>query len=58
MPALQWFKSSYSANNGACVEVAFAAGRVAARDSKNPDGSILTFRPTAWQALVSRFPGR
>ncbi|MBW4719116.1 DUF397 domain-containing protein [Saccharothrix obliqua] len=23
MSELQWFKSSYSANNGACVEVAF-----------------------------------
>lgn len=58
MPALQWFKSSYSANNGECVEVAFTERRVAARDSKNPDGPVLLFPPTAWQTLVDGLPAR
>lgn len=36
-----WRKSSYSANEGACVELAHTAARGAIRDSKNPDGGHL-----------------
>lgn len=37
-----WRKSSYSGGNGGeCVEVAGARGRVALRDSKDPDGGVL-----------------
>jgi len=40
-----WRKSTYSGGNGGeCVEVATnLPGMVAVRDSKNPDGPILTF---------------
>ena len=58
MPALQWIKSSYSTNNGACVEVAFSANRVAARDSKNPQGAELSFPSNAWRALVDGLADR
>ncbi|MBB5956356.1 hypothetical protein FHS29_002942 [Saccharothrix tamanrassetensis] len=51
---LRWFKSSYSTNNGACVEVAFTPGTVLARDSKNPHAGRLAFSPTAWRALTAR----
>ncbi|PRW62670.1 DUF397 domain-containing protein [Actinopolyspora mortivallis] len=35
---LDWRGSSYSGNNGACVEVAALPGAVAARDSKDRQG--------------------
>jgi hypothetical protein len=50
---LLWFKSTRSAGNGACVEVAFtAAGPVAVRDSKDPDGPMLRFDAEAWRNFV------
>ncbi|MFD8917316.1 DUF397 domain-containing protein [Streptomyces sp. NPDC059569] len=50
---LEWVKSSYSGNNGNCVEVAvpFGGGR-AVRDSKNPGGPALLFSADEWQAFV------
>lgn len=54
MSGLQWFKSSYSSNNGACVEVALTPDTVLARDSKNPDAGVLRFPPAAWAALLDR----
>jgi len=48
-----WKKSSYSANSqGDCVEVA-VPGPVAVRDSKNPDGGMLTVPRTSWSAFIS-----
>ena len=35
-----------------CVEVAFVAGAVAVRDSKNRTGHILVFTPDEWDAFV------
>jgi hypothetical protein len=45
-----WHKSSYSGNGGvSCVEVARDHPRVVAvRDSKDPDGPVLTVAPTGW----------
>jgi len=38
----KWRKSSHSNGQAECVEVAFLRdGRVAMRDSKNPDGPML-----------------
>jgi hypothetical protein len=36
-----WRKSSYSGNEGSCVELAYSATSGAIRDSKNPDGGRL-----------------
>jgi uncharacterized protein DUF397 len=49
-----WRKSSYSGTQGNCVEVATnLPGIVAIRDSKNPDGEVLTVSRTSWAAFVA-----
>jgi hypothetical protein len=53
MEGMNWRKSSYSgANGGNCTEVGAAPGAVLVRDSKNPDGPRLAFRPEAWKAFA------
>ncbi|MET8632330.1 DUF397 domain-containing protein [Streptomyces sp. NPDC004096] len=48
-----WTKSSYSAGNGACVEVKSPTeAALAVRDSKVPDGPVLAFPADAWNAFV------
>jgi hypothetical protein len=50
-----WRKSSYSNTGANCVEVAQTrSGKVAVRDSKNPDGGALSFSPDEWQAFVTK----
>jgi Domain of unknown function (DUF397) len=44
-----WRKSSFSTNNGACVEV--DGSRI--RDSKDPHGAVLTFTPDEWRAFIA-----
>lgn len=46
-------KSSKSASNGACVEVAACDCHVKVRDSKDPDGAVLTFTLQEWDAFVA-----
>jgi hypothetical protein len=54
LTSADWHKSSYSSNNGNCVEVARSLPSVVAvRDSKNPDGPALVFTAAAWRAFVS-----
>ena len=49
----EWRKSSYSGQDGNCVEVARnLPGLVAARDSKVPGGARLVVSREAWQAFV------
>ena len=43
----------YSDGQANCVEVA-AAGLVAVRDSKSPDGPRLTFAADAWRRFTER----
>ncbi|MFJ5049569.1 DUF397 domain-containing protein [Streptomyces sp. NPDC088719] len=51
--ALEWFKSSYSSNDGPeCVEVASARSAVYVRDSKDLAGSQLGFTSAAWADFV------
>lgn len=54
-----WRKSSHSTGSeGQCVEVAALAARptgrmIRMRDSKNPDGPILSFSLAEWSAFLS-----
>ncbi|MCA1220713.1 DUF397 domain-containing protein [Streptomyces sp. 8L] len=58
--ALKWFKSSYSADQGNCIEVAYddadtvATATIHIRDSKNPTGPLLSVNPAAWAAFTRR----
>lgn len=47
-------KSSYSSPDAQCVEVAKAPGAVAVRDSKNPEGGMLTLSVAEFGALLDR----
>ena len=55
-----WRKSSYSGRNGGtCVEVRVVPGAkegsdyvITMRDSKDPDGPVLTFTPDEWRAFT------
>jgi hypothetical protein len=49
-----WTKSSYSGNQGDCVEVAFGAVSAAlpVRDSKVSDGPAVVLRDTTWGVFV------
>ncbi len=49
----EWQKSSYSGQDGNCVEVARnLPGLVAVRDSKFPDGPNLLVSPETWQTFL------
>ena len=48
-----WHKSSYSGQDGNCVEVARnLPGLVAVRDSKESNGAKLVVSWEAWQAFI------
>lgn len=47
-------KSSYSDGGNGCVEAATFGSRRLVRDSKNPDGDVLTLERDVWAALVSQ----
>jgi uncharacterized protein DUF397 len=49
----EWHKSSYSSQDGNCVEVATNLPRtVAIRDSKDPEGPAMLIRAAEWRAFV------
>jgi hypothetical protein len=49
----EWQKSSYSGQDGNCVELARnLPGIVAVRDSKAPDGPNLLVSPETWQTFL------
>ncbi|MFJ8489552.1 DUF397 domain-containing protein [Streptomyces sp. NPDC094038] len=51
--ALNWFKSTYSSNDGPdCVEIAITPATVHVRDSKDKDKATLAFADRAWSAFV------
>lgn len=49
---ITWITSSYSGENGNCVEVGTAAAVRAVRDTKDRDGGTLTFAPAAFRAFI------
>ena len=49
----EWRKSSYSSQDGNCVEVARnLPGLVAVRDSKEPDGARLGVSRETWRVFL------
>ncbi|MER5929513.1 DUF397 domain-containing protein [Streptomyces sp. NPDC002054] len=53
-----WTKSSYSAGNGACIEVKSPIMEaIAVRDSKVQDGPSVTFAPASWTSFVNGVTG-
>jgi hypothetical protein len=51
---LIWRKAQRSMNNGDCVEVATTDGKIAVRDSKNPNGGWMIYSPRCWQTFVAK----
>ncbi|MFI1582073.1 DUF397 domain-containing protein [Embleya sp. NPDC020630] len=50
--SLRWRKSTYSQDDGACVEAASAASVVAIRDSKILAGPAIGFSGSVWAAFL------
>jgi Domain of unknown function (DUF397) len=52
---ISWKKSSYSAANGECVEVAqLANGRIGVRDSKSAAELFFSFAPAEWRTFTGQ----
>lgn len=49
---VSWRKASYSAGNGECIEVVSVAGRVSVRDSKDPQGPVLSYPGDAFRSFL------
>jgi hypothetical protein len=57
-PGVRWVKSSMSSATSQCVEAAaLGGGRIAVRDSKDPDGPVLVFTPEEWSAFLAGVKG-
>jgi hypothetical protein len=48
-----WYKSSYSGGDNACVEVGVTAAGPAVRDSKQPTGATLTFGSESFASFIA-----
>jgi len=55
LSVVTWRKSSYSTGGGSnCVEVAYVAGSVAIRDSKDPEGPAHVVSSETFRDLITR----
>jgi hypothetical protein len=55
LSAARWRKSGRSGgDSGDCVEIAGLPGRIAVRDSKNPDGPVLVFGTADWRTFIAQ----
>jgi hypothetical protein len=53
--SIRWRKSTYSGDNGNCVEVArFPSNRIALRDSKDATGPMLLITPKEWRRFIAK----
>ena len=50
---LAWRKSSLSGDGADCVEVAASPEYVHVRNSRHPEGPVLTFLPREWEAFIA-----
>jgi hypothetical protein len=48
----QWRKSSYSATNQECVEIALDATRTWVRDTKDRNAGQLAMQSAAWRSFM------
>lgn len=53
LAAASWFKSSRSAAQNECVEVAHLSSWVGIRDSKDLSGPVLTFTTSAFTSFIA-----
>jgi len=54
-----WRRSSYSNSGANCVEIAKTrSGKIAVRDSKDPEGGALRFSQGDWRAFLAGFEPR
>jgi hypothetical protein len=49
-----WRVATYTGGQGNCVEVGRSAAAVAVRDTKDREGPVLRFDPSAWRAFTER----
>jgi Domain of unknown function (DUF397) len=49
---LCWRKATFSAGDGACVQIASAQEYVAIRDSKNPESGMLRCSPEQFRSML------
>ncbi|MFC4584470.1 DUF397 domain-containing protein [Sphaerisporangium corydalis] len=50
----RWRKSSFSADQGNCIEVTLSVpGVIGVRDSKDPSGAILALVPDEWSKFLT-----
>ncbi|HEX6073709.1 MAG TPA: DUF397 domain-containing protein [Micromonosporaceae bacterium] len=53
-----WRKSTRSGGHDNCVEVRRAVtGEVQVRDSKDPNGPVLSFTPSEWASFIGSAQG-
>jgi Domain of unknown function (DUF397) len=52
--SLQWRKTLRSIGNGNCVEVASSSTNVVVRDSKDPNGPMLTYNTESWRVFTAQ----